>query len=193
MAEVVDGGQAVMRDFVYVESELGLHMLMLAFGVVYFRAIFGAELGELDSDGEVYGGGVSDGVSDVVGQGTDGEGELVGVGGVAKEIYDKVAGADVVGEVGVGDIAKGVVADVLDDAAAVGVGARLFELGRGEVGVAAEEEGDDGVFPGEVNELLVGEKRVSVGLGAEGKREQEEWDGEEASQLGNPFDPGKLV
>ena len=97
-------------------------------------------------------------VSDVVGEGADGEGQLVGVAGVAEEVDDEVSGADVVGEVGEAGVAEGVVADVLNDAAAVGVGAGVLKLRGSEGGVTAEEQRDDGVFPGEVDELLVGEE-----------------------------------
>jgi len=50
---------------------------------------------------------VADGVANVVREGADGEGQLVGVGGVAEEIDDEVSGADVVGEVGESLVAEG--------------------------------------------------------------------------------------
>jgi hypothetical protein len=49
------------------------------------------------------------------------------------------------------------------DAAAVGVGAGVLDLGGSEVRIAALEQRDDGAFPGEIDELLVGEERVGVG------------------------------
>ena len=161
VAQEAERRDAMMRDFVDVEGEFGLNMLMLAFGIVHRRShISRASFGKFDGDGEVGGLGVADGVADVVGERADGEGEFVGVVGIAKEIDDEVAGADVVGEVREGSIAEGVVADVLDDAAAVGIGARVIELGRSEIGIAAEQQGNDGVFPGEIDELFVGEQRV---------------------------------
>ena len=72
---------------------------------------------------------VSYGVADVMREGADGEGEVVGVLGVAKEAQDKVAGADVVGEIGEESVAEGIVAEVLDGAAAVGIGVGLVEAG----------------------------------------------------------------
>ena len=74
MAEVVDGGEALVDDFVDVEGELGLDVLVFAFGVVDVGAVFGGELGELDGDGEIGGFGVTDGVADVVRESADGEG-----------------------------------------------------------------------------------------------------------------------
>ena len=136
-----------------------------------------AELGELDGDGEVGGFGVADAVADVVGESADGEGELVGVAGVAEEVHDEVAGTDVVGEVGEELVAEGVVADVLDDAAAVGVGAGVLDLGGGEVRVAALEQRDDGAVPGEIDELLVGEEGVGVGGPDDAETNRGRWRG----------------
>src|SRR6185437_10485976 len=104
--------------------------------------------------------GVAYGVADVVGEGTDGEGEFVGCVGIADEAEDEVAGADVVCKVAEEGLAKGVVAQVLNGAAAISVGVSLSNLRFGHVGEALEEKGSDGLLPGEVNELLVGLDRV---------------------------------
>ena len=58
---------------------------MRVFGVVDDGSVTGAELGEDEGNGAVDGGAVADGVADVVGEGADGEGEFVGVLGVADE------------------------------------------------------------------------------------------------------------
>jgi hypothetical protein len=113
---------------------------------------------------------VADGVADVVGERADGEGELVGGVGVAEEGEDKVSGADVVGEIGEELVAEGVVAEVLDGTAAVGISVRLLKLGIGEAGVLLEEEGADGLLPGEVDELFVG--LDGVGDAGRGREEQ---------------------
>jgi len=60
-----------------------------------------------------------------------------------------------VGEVGEEGVAEGVVAEVLDGAASVGVGVSLLELGFGERRVMLEEYGADGELPGEVDQFLV--------------------------------------
>ena len=176
VAEVVDGGEAMVGDFVDVKGELGLHVLVFAFGVGDAMPELVAKLGEFDGDGEVGGFGVADAVADVVGEGADGEGELVGVTGVAEEVDDEVAGADLVGEVGKELVAEGVVADVLDDAAAVGVGTGVLDLLGREVRVAALEKGNDGAIPGEIDELLVGEERVGVGGGRAGEEAKSKGD-----------------
>jgi hypothetical protein len=163
VAEVVDGGEAMVGDFVDVEGEFGLDVLVFAFGVGDGVTVLVAELGELDGDGEVGGFGVTDGVADVVGESADGEGELVGIAGVAEEVDDEITRADVVGEVGEELVAERVVADVLNDAATIGVGAGMLDLSGGEIRVAAEEQRDDGGLPGEVDELFVGEEGVGAG------------------------------
>lgn len=99
VAKVLYRCEAMMRDFVDVEGELGLDVLVCAFGVVDSVAVFRAEPGELDRDGLVGGTGVADVVADVVGEGTDSEGEFIGILRIAEEVNDEVAAADVVGEV----------------------------------------------------------------------------------------------
>ena len=55
-----------MRDFLYVESELRLNMLMFAFGIAHDRAVFCAQLRELDGNRNIGGLGVADRVAYVV-------------------------------------------------------------------------------------------------------------------------------
>jgi hypothetical protein len=142
------------------------------FGVVDGGAVASFELRELDGDGEVDGGAVADGVADVVREGADGEGELVGGVGIAEECEDEVAGADVVGEIGEETVAEGIVAEVLNGASAVGVAVGLLNLCVGESGVLFEEDGADGGLPGEVDELFVG--LDGVGYGRSGRQEQDQ-------------------
>ena len=118
-------------------------------------AVFFCEIGKLDGDGVVDGGAVSDGVADVVREGADGEGEFVGRLSISQKSEDEVAGADVVGEVGEEGVAEGIVAEVLNGAAAVGVGVSLLELGFGEGGIVLEKNGPDGLLPGQIDQLLV--------------------------------------
>jgi hypothetical protein len=99
---------------------------------------------------------MADGVADVVGEGADGEGKLVRGLGVVQEREDEVAGADVVGEVGEELVAEGVVAEVLNGTAAIGIGVRFLKLGFSKCGEVLEKDGTDGLLPGEVDELLVG-------------------------------------
>ncbi len=153
--EVSGRGEATLAELVDVEGELGLDVGVRVLSVVDGGAVFFLEFGKFDRDGEIDGGAVADGVADVMREGADGEGELVGGVRVAEEADDEVSGADVVGEVGEEFVAEGVVAEVLDGAAAVGVGVSLLELGFGEGGIVLEKNGPDGLLPGQIDQLLV--------------------------------------
>ena len=113
------------------------------------------------------------------------EGKLIGILGIAKEEDDEVAGADVMRKVGEEGIAKRVVADVLDDAACIGVGACLFEFCRSEVGIAVAQQGRDGTLPCQVDELLVGKEGISA-RGAGDNQDQQK------KQRGRK-DPGEIT
>jgi hypothetical protein len=177
VAKVGGGSEAALAELVDVEGELGLDVGVGVLGVIDRGAVTLFEAGELDGDGEVDGGAVADGVADVVGEGADGEGEFVGGLGVAEEREDEVAGADVVGEVREELVAEGIVAEVLDGAAAVGKAVGFLKLGFGEIGEAFEEDGTDGRLPGEVDEFFVGLDGVG---GARCGREKE---GQESDRL----------
>jgi hypothetical protein len=146
-----------------VEGELGLDVGVGIFSVVDAVAVSLFEFGKLDRDGEIDGGAMTDRVTDVVREGADGEGEFVGGVGVAEEAYDEVSGADVVGEIRKEGVAEGIVTEVLDGGAAVGVGVSLLELSLGEVGVVLKENWADGLLPGEVDQLLMGLDGVGDG------------------------------
>ena len=64
------------------------------------------------------------------------------------------------GEIGEESVAEGIVAEVLNGTAAVGVGVSLLKLRFGEIGIVLEEDGADGLFPGEVDQFFVGLNRV---------------------------------
>jgi hypothetical protein len=170
VTKIGGGGEAALAELIDVEGELGLDVGVRVFGIVDGRAVASFEFWKFEGNGEVDGGAVADGVAEVVREGTDGEGEFVGRGGVTEEAEDEVSGADVVGEIGEEAVAEGVVAEVLDGAAAVGVAVRLLDLGIGESGVLLEEDGADGLLPGEVDELFVG--LDGVGDGWRGREEQ---------------------
>jgi hypothetical protein len=121
-----------------VEGELGLDVGVGILSVVNVVAVLFFEFGKLDGDGEIDRGAVTDGVADVVREGADGEGEFVGGVGVAEEANDEVSGADVVGEVREEGVAEGVVPEILNGRAAVGVGVSLLKLGVGEGRVVLE-------------------------------------------------------
>ena len=102
-------------------------------------------------------------VADVVGERPNREGELVSILGIAKEMNDEVAGADVMGQVGDEGVAERIVANVLNDAARIGVGACLFQLFCGDAGIPAAQQRHDRTLPGQVDQLFVGKERISPG------------------------------
>ena len=157
-------------------------MLMLAFRVAHHWAIAAAKLGKFHRYREIRGLGMADRIADVVGERAHGEGQLIGVVRIAEEAHDKIAGADVVGQVGIEAVAKGVVAHILYHAATVSVGAGLLKLQRSQVGIAAEQQGYDRVLPGEVDELLVGDNGVSGRMLAAKQHEQKQRDEAQKSQ-----------
>ena len=112
-----------------------------------------------------------DGVADVVRERADSEGQLIGIVCAAKEVDDEVAGAHVVGEIGKEGIAERIVANVLNDTAAVGVGACLVKLRGGKAGIAAEEQGRDRLLPGEIDKLLMGQHGIGACRGLEAGQE----------------------
>jgi hypothetical protein len=161
--QIVVWGKTSFAELIDVKGELSLNVSVGILGVVNVWAIFFFEFGKLDGDREIDSHAVTDGVADVVGEGADGEGELIGGMRVAEEADDEVSGPDVVSEVGEKRVAEGVVAKVLNGAAAVRVGVSLLELGIGEGGVCLEENGPDGLLPGEVDQLLMGLDGVGYG------------------------------
>ena len=128
VAKVVNRREPVVRNLVDVEGELRLHVGMCILAVGNHRAIFRGQFGKLDGHRVVGSDGVSYVVADVMGQSPNGEGELVSILGIAKEVNDKVAGAHVVGQVGDELVAEGIVANILNDAACIGVRASLLPV-----------------------------------------------------------------
>jgi hypothetical protein len=106
---------------------------------------------------------MSDGAADVVGQSTDGKGKFVGVSGVSEEVYNKITRADIVCEIRERSVTEWIVPNILNDASAIGVRTRVLKLGRSEGGIAAEKKRNNGLLPGEIDELFMGEKRVCPG------------------------------
>ena len=163
------------RQLVDVKGELGLNVGVRVFRVVDVGPISFFELGKFDGYGEIDGGTVADDVTDVVRERADGEGELVGGVGIAEEADDEVSRADVVGEVREEGVAEGIVAEVLDGTAAVGVGVGLLELSVGESGIFLEEKGADGLLPSKIDQLLVTLDGVGDGRGCRQKQSEDSY------------------
>jgi hypothetical protein len=163
MTKIVNRSDAMMGNLIDVESELSLNVLALAFGVVDACAVLPPELGELYRHGQIGRLRMSDGAADVVGQSTDGKGKFVGVSGVSEEVYDKITRTDIMGQIRERSVTEWIVANILNDASCIGVCARVLKLGRGEGGIATKKKRNNGLLPGEIDELFMGEKRVCPG------------------------------
>ena len=125
MVEVALGRQAVLGDLVDVEGKLGTDVLVRALGVVDVGTILDGQRGKLAADSQIDRLRVTYGVSQIVRESADGEGNVVRAFGVAEEGTNEVTGAHVVQQVGEERSAEGIVAEVLDHASAIGVGLRL--------------------------------------------------------------------
>ena len=68
-------------------------------------------------------------VAYIVGESTDGEGKLVSVSCVSEEIYDKIARADIVGQIRERSITERIVANILNNAPSIGIRTRVLKLG----------------------------------------------------------------
>jgi hypothetical protein len=75
-------------------------------------------------------------------------------------------------EVGDEGIAVWVVANVLNDGARISIGACVFKVLGGDIGISAAQQGHDGALPGKVNQLFMGKQRISAGGAAEEKAKQ---------------------
>src|SRR6185437_15686140 len=162
VAKVPDRSEAMVGNLIDVEGELRPDMLLLALGVVHDIAVAPLQLWKLHRHGNVGSLRVADGVADVVRKRADGEGEFVRVAGIPEQVDDEIAGTHVRGEIGEVLVAERIVANVLDDAAAVGVGAGVVKLDRRKRGVAAEQQWNDRCIPGQIDELLMREDRVAM-------------------------------
>jgi len=99
-----------------------------------------------------------------MGESSKSEGVLIDVAGLLcfdEHVGDEVSAADVVGEIAEEMGAEGVVADVLNEAAAISIGVGLTHPVVGSTGKASEKSGADLGFPEEINDLLVGQDGVS--------------------------------
>ena len=171
--EVCGGREVTFAELINVEGELGLDVRVRSLGVIDDGTVLLFKAGEFYGDGVINDVAVAYGVAYVMRQRANGEGEVVDVLGVAEEVANKVAGANVVSEIGEESVTEGIVAEVLDGTAAVGIGSSLLELSLGEVGEAFEQDRADGVLPREIDDGFMGLDRVwDSGRGCQDEDEQ---------------------
>src|ERR1700761_301147 len=94
-------------------------------------------------------------------QGPYRERELIRVARIAKQIDYKLAWAHIVRQVRKNLVSNRIVANVLDHAPAVGVRSRMLELSSSQSWITAEKQGNNRWLPGKIDQLLMGEKRIS--------------------------------
>ena len=114
----------------------------------------GTQFGIRNGDGLVDGG-VTRNVGRVVRESAKGEGVFVDVFAFAQELDDKVSAANVVDKVAEFTITKRIVAEVLDDGTAIGVGVRIFDLVVCETGITGKQERPDFVDPKQIDNLFM--------------------------------------
>src|ERR1700689_866242 len=118
---------------------------------------------------------MTEGIADVMSECAHGKRQLVGRMRIAKQCHDKVAAANVVSEIGKELVAEGIVPDVLDSAAAVSIGSGDFELRSGKPGIAAQQQRNNRIVPGQIDQLFMRKKRVSLRrLPTSGNSDQQE-------------------
>src|ERR1039457_4531748 len=93
---------------------------------------------------------------------TERESVFVDVLAFAQKFEDKVAAANIMHQVAELPAAEGIVAEVLDNRATVGVSMRFADLIVRESGVTGQQERPDLVGPEQIDNLFVGENRVRM-------------------------------
>ena len=151
-----------MSNLIDVKAKLRAYVLGLALGVVDGLAETLAESWKFYGDGEIRGGGMADTVPDKVGECAHRKCKLICVPCITEEINYEISRTNVVSEIGEESIAKGIVANVLDDASTISKGASMCDLSVGQCGITTFEERNNGTVPGKVDELFVRQQRVPV-------------------------------
>ena len=99
-------------------------------------------------------------IGGVVGQRAQGKGIVVAVAGLVYQVSHKIARADVVRQVGEQRVAKWIIAHVLDNGSAVGVGFGIKQFFGSGAGVTPFQGWHQTALPGRVDICLVGEHGV---------------------------------
>jgi hypothetical protein len=92
---------------------------------------------------------------------TESEGVFIGILTLQQQLSNEVAAANVVHQITEFHAPKGIVAEVLDDGAAIGMSVCLGELVLRERWESLEEKGTEFVGPHQINDFLVGEHGIS--------------------------------
>src|SRR6185369_17810765 len=118
--------------------------------------------------------GMAGDVRGIMRQRAQGEGVLVNILTLAQQFQHEVAAANVMHQIAELYAAEGIVAQVLDDGAAIGVGMRLGDLLFRESGIALQKEGTKGVSPEQVNNLFVSQDGIRGRAAAAHEQDEKE-------------------
>ena len=121
-AEIPEGSQASGCELARVKCHLDAAVRDLVLGIVHGRPVFCAEFGKRDGYRQIGRLRMADAVANEVRQGAYGKGILVRIMRVAKQALHEIRGAHVVHEIGYKQVGEGIVAEVLNHAAAIGIG-----------------------------------------------------------------------
>src|SRR5262249_36025349 len=118
-------------------------------------AIFLKQFGELKGDSGIHRRVAAD-VRGIVAQSSQSECQLVYVLCVVNQLHDKFAAAHIVKQITEKPVAGRIVAHVLNQAAAIGIGVGLAQIVFCGIGKTVQQEALDVTLPDEVDYLLVG-------------------------------------
>src|SRR6202158_2569680 len=149
----------ILRHLHHIESELRLQMRGAILRVPHGITVLRPQLGILDGNSLVDGRMAGD-IRSIVRERTQGEGVLVRILALQYQLSNEVTAADVVHQIAEFHAAKGIVSEVLDDGASIGVSVRLLELLFRECWKALEKKRAELIGPQQVYDLLVGEHGV---------------------------------
>ena len=165
-----------MSQFVNIEAELDTSVLFLTLGISdgverNKRNRIDGTLWEFAKDGGVSGVAMAVDVTDIVSKRADCERELLDTSDVAEEINDEVTRANVMGNVGHIRLARLVIAGILDESSTISVRAGVEDLFFRSFGEIPAQYWDDGGFPSDINDHLVGENAIGLSTGWRYQRE----------------------
>ena len=167
-------GIAVLCDLHHVESEFSPDVCL---GIVGIGGSFPVLLRQL---GEFHGHDAIDNrmpavVRRVVGECAQGKSVFVEVRGLLNHNYDEVSTTHVVHQVAEILVAERIVAHVLNQRSAIGIGMRLPQIFLGSFGEALFQKRLDLILPEEVDDFFVRENRVSkTEMGRRQKQKQQQ-------------------
>ena len=156
------GGVALIRDFEDVEAEFGFQMSGGIFGVGDDVAVLVLQIGIEHRDGAIDGDGVAVVVCGVVGERAEREGVIVEILRIVQEGADEIGAANVVHDVAEFVAAVRVIAQILNDGAAVGVSVGGAEFVVRGVRKACQEQRADAFFPGGIDDGFVSKDGVGL-------------------------------